>query len=298
MSNHKCTAAAPMGHPRNPLSFYFVAGGLGDVCAALVSHPMDVVKVRQQLQGELGASKDGGLGIRNFARTVTTIVRGEGALIGLYRGMSASVARQSSFSTMRHGGYASACTLAVHGSFSAPNWSPNAASRSVPHPASEASVMQRLAAGCACGSVAAFIANPTDVVLVRMQADGHWPLARRRGYYNIFDGARRIVFEEGPRRLWRGSGPTVFRAMLVTATQIPAYFWAKEWLVERVKFGKGKSPRVVAGALGVIFAPTLTAHHPPEQQDPTIHLFTSCQVFFRQALHRLPLRPSMLSRRE
>ena len=268
------------------------------MCAALVSHPMDVVKVRQQLQGELGASKDGGLGIRNFARTVTTIVRGEGALIGLYRGMSASVARQSSFSTMRHGGYASACTLAVHGSFSAPNWSPNAASRSVPHPASEASVMQRLAAGCACGSVAAFIANPTDVVLVRMQADGHWPLARRRGYYNIFDGARRIVFEEGPRRLWRGSGPTVFRAMLVTATQIPAYFWAKEWLVERVKFGKGKSPRVVAGALGVIFAPTLTAHHAPEQQDPTIHLFTSCQVFFRQALHRLPLRPSMLSRRE
>merc|ERR1711879_131242 len=71
------------------------------------------------------------------------------------------------------------------------------------------------------------IANPTDVVLARMQAEGGLPESRRRGYRHVLDGIARICREEGPLALWRGCGPTVVRAALVTASQITTYEEAK-----------------------------------------------------------------------
>ena len=92
-----------------PLWHYYVAGGIGDVCAVCVSHPLDVVKVRQQLTGELTRASES----KGIVQTASAVRAAEGLFSGLYRGISASIARQASFSTLRHGGYATICSLLV-----------------------------------------------------------------------------------------------------------------------------------------------------------------------------------------
>jgi solute carrier family 25 oxoglutarate transporter 11 len=70
-----------------------------------------------------------------------------------------------------------------------------------------------------------------QVCLVRMQADGRLPADKRRGYKNIFDALRRIAVEEGVATYWRGAGPTVARAMVVSMTQLGTYDQAKSMLI-------------------------------------------------------------------
>jgi len=42
------------------------------------------------------------------------------------------------------------------------------------------------------------------------------PVAERRNYKNAFDALYRITKEEGVSTLWRGSTPTVLRAIAIT----------------------------------------------------------------------------------
>eukprot|EP00656_Telonema_subtile_P029547 TRINITY_DN32664_c0_g1_i3.p1 TRINITY_DN32664_c0_g1~~TRINITY_DN32664_c0_g1_i3.p1 ORF type:complete len:156 (+),score=54.27 TRINITY_DN32664_c0_g1_i3:91-558(+) len=53
-----------------------------------------------------------------------------------------------------------------------------------------------------------------------------------------FNALSRIVREEGLLTLWRGSGPTVTRAMIVTAGQLATYDQAKEALIDYAAFDK------------------------------------------------------------
>jgi solute carrier family 25 oxoglutarate transporter 11 len=198
----------------DPLWYMFVAGGVGEAMAACVSHPLDVVKVRRQLAGELSAAKQPS-GLTPIIRTFVDVARTEGvfpifARQGLWYGVSASVARQLVFSTLRHGTFGAA--KQAHGKMGLP---------------------EEVVAAATIGGVSAAIANPCDVVLVRMQADGHWPAAKRRGYRHVFDGLQQTVRHEGVGALWRGCAPTVTRAMLVTASQLPSYGVCKRWLLSK-----------------------------------------------------------------
>ncbi len=148
---------------RDPLWYMFVAGGVGEAMAACFSHPLDVVKVRSQLAGELSAVKQAS-GIMPIIRTLVNVAKSEGVFPigqrqGLWYGVSASVARQLVFSTLRHGTF-------------------NAAK----HAHGKMSLSEGIIVAATIGGVSAAIANPCDVILVRMQADGHWPAAKKRGY--------------------------------------------------------------------------------------------------------------------
>lgn len=90
---------------------------------------------------------------------------------------------------------------------------------------------QKISSGLVSGGVGAFVGNPCDVLLVRMQADSSLPVSERRNYRNLVDGFRRIVSEEGFLTLYNGVTPTVVRAMIVTAAQFASYDQIKESLV-------------------------------------------------------------------
>ena len=72
------------------------------------------------------------------------------------------------------------------------------------------------------------LSNPSDVVLIRMQADNHWPVSQQRKYKNAFDGIIKIIRHEKIGTLWTGCSPNVLRATLITSTQIPSYYFAKK----------------------------------------------------------------------
>jgi solute carrier family 25 oxoglutarate transporter 11 len=80
------------------------------------------------------------------------------------------------------------------------------------------------------GGIGSVIANPTDMALIRFQSDNNLPPAERRNYKNVFDALNRIYKEEGVRGLWRGSVPTVARAMSVNCSHLVGYKESKEQL--------------------------------------------------------------------
>lgn len=60
------------------------------------------------------------------------------------------------------------------------------------------------------------IGNPTEVILVRMCADGVKPIAERYGYSNAFSGLVRVGKDEGLQAFTRGLGPNVVRSVLMS----------------------------------------------------------------------------------
>ena len=59
-----------------------------------------------------------------------------------------------------------------------------------------------VAAGITTGALAVFLAQPTDVVKVRLQAGAHGRDAMR--YNSTLHAYKSIAMNEGPRGLWKG----------------------------------------------------------------------------------------------
>jgi solute carrier family 25 oxoglutarate transporter 11 len=83
-------------------------------------------------------------------------------------------------------------------------------------------------AGLAAGAIASFIGNPTELALIRMQADATLPLEQRRHYKGVIDATLRVIKEEGVAELWRGSTPTVARAMALNMSMLATADQMKE----------------------------------------------------------------------
>lgn len=66
----------------------------------------------------------------------------------------------------------------------------------------DAGIGSRLLAGCTTGAMAVAIAQPTDVVKVRFQAQANVSSAKR--YKGTMEAYKTIAKEEGMRGLWKG----------------------------------------------------------------------------------------------
>ena len=54
---------------------------------------------------------------------------------------------------------------------------------------------EKFVASLSTGAIGAFVANPSDLALVRFQADNNLPRNERRNYKNVFDALSRILKE-------------------------------------------------------------------------------------------------------
>jgi solute carrier family 25 oxoglutarate transporter 11 len=162
----------------------FVNGGLSGSLATVCVQPIDMVKVRLQL-GATGGP---------FAVAAACIK--ESGVSGLYKGLSAGLLRQCTYTTARLG------------IFNTLSEKLKAANDGAPLP-----LYQKAGAGLAAGGLGALVGSPADLSLIRMQADSTLPVDQRRNYKNVGDALVRIVKEDGAVGLFRGAGPTVVRAM-------------------------------------------------------------------------------------
>ncbi|KAF2668341.1 mitochondrial carrier [Microthyrium microscopicum] len=185
----KVTTSTAIHYP-----FWF--GGSASSLAACVTHPLDLVKVRLQTQHNGGPK-------RNMVQMFGHVVKSNGFL-GLYKGLSASLLRQLTYSTTRFGIYAHLKT-------------------SISDRRSQPSFPQLIAISSASGFIGGIAGNPADVLNVRMQHDAALPAAERRNYKNAIDGLIRMAREEGLASLWRGVWPNSMRAALMTASQLASY---------------------------------------------------------------------------
>ncbi|MBN3322959.1 UCP5 protein, partial [Atractosteus spatula] len=79
--------------------------------------------------------------------------------------------------------------------------------------------------GVIAGVISSSIANPTDVLKIRMQAQGS--LLQGSMMANFID----IYQQEGTRGLWRGVIPTAQRAAIVVGVELPVYDITKKHLI-------------------------------------------------------------------
>lgn len=86
---------------------------------------------------------------------------------------------------------------------------------------------EKVLASLATGAIGSAIANPTDLALIRFQADNNLPPEKRRNYKNVIDALTRMYREEGLRGMWTGATPTIFRAMSINCSQLVTYNSAK-----------------------------------------------------------------------
>jgi len=198
--------------------------------------PVDMVKVQIQLSGEAAGAKTE-VTSRNPFSIATQIVKNKG-VGGLYKGLSAGLVRQMTYSTAR---------LGLFRTFSNAMKTPGE---------EKLAFWKRGVCGLAAGGIGSVFGNPADVALIRMQADTTLPKEARRGYKNIFDALSKMARSEGILSWWSGCQPTVYRAMLLNVGMLTMYDQAKDFTVQQ--FGAGRTANFSASAIAGFFAAFLS----------------------------------------
>lgn len=215
-----------MRHNENLIRF--CCSGVSCMSAGFITNPIDVIKVRLQLDNQLSRNANifTNRYYKGFFRGGLLIVKDEG-IAGLYKGVVASVMREGIYSTIRLGAYEPVKGLIGASEKHAPFW-------------------KKLIAGATTGAIGSAIANPTDLVKIRMQGQGRLKPGEKPRYVSTLSAFRDIIKSEGVRALWRGVGPTVQRATILTATQIPSYDHTKYILLHRDIMEEGLKLHMVA----------------------------------------------------
>lgn len=196
-----------------------VYGGVASAIADAATVPFDVLKVRLQLQGEVGSAPE----YRGMLDAAMKIGRREG-LPAFFKGLEPVVVRQLTYGSLRFGLY-------MHGR----------QVLGVPRGSTESLPVRKMLAASAAGGASAFACNPLDLIKVRMMADGMRPSTEAPPRYSSLANAAVSIFrQEGPLGLYKGVVPTSMRASIVAAAEIGGYdeikcaFLRRGWLREGV----------------------------------------------------------------
>ncbi|XP_040276443.1 mitochondrial brown fat uncoupling protein 1 [Bufo bufo] len=213
----------------------FIGAGTAACIADLFTFPLDTAKVRLQIQGESTAAN--GIRYKGVFGTIGTIVKTEGPK-SLYNGLVAGLQRQMSFASIRIGLYDTVKLYYTNGK-------------------EKAGIVSRILAGCTTGALAVTIAQPTDVVKVRFQAQVTLQGVKRR-YNGTMDAYKTIARQEGMRGLWKGTFPNVTRNAIVNCTELVTYDLIKESLLQ-YKLMTDNLPCHFVSAFGAGFCTTVIA---------------------------------------
>ncbi len=89
-----------------------------------------------------------------------------------------------------------------------------------------------------------------------MQADSTLPTDQRRNYKGVSDAIRSIVRKDGIAGLWKGSLPTVARAMSLNMGMLASFDQVKEYLAGPL--GAGWSATLTASAVAGLVASSMS----------------------------------------
>lgn len=195
------------------LPWELVAGGSAGGCQVVFTNPLEIVKIRLQVAGELAKSE----GADRVARGAMHHVRQLG-LIGLYKGASACLLRDVPFSAIYFPGYAH-----LKKDFFGEG-SPTAGKGSAPK---KLGFGELLASAAMAGMPAAFLTTPADVIKTRLQVEAR---KGQQAYTGIVNAFTRILAEEGPRALFKGSLARVLRSSPQFGATLVAYEYLQKLL--------------------------------------------------------------------
>ncbi|KAF2086184.1 mitochondrial carrier [Saccharata proteae CBS 121410] len=163
-----------------------LAGGTAGACQVIFTNPLEIVKIRLQVQGEVSKTVEG-----VPKRSAMWIVRNLG-LVGLYKGASACLLRDVPFSAIYFPTYNHLKRDYFGESLT-----------------KKLGILQLLTAGAIAGMPAAYLTTPFDVIKTRLQVEARKGEAQ---YTSLRHAARLIWQQEGFRAFFKGGPARIFRS--------------------------------------------------------------------------------------
>ena len=210
----------------------FLIGGASGMIATTVIQPIDFVKVQIQVRSEMGVKN-----LNPFSIT-KSIYKETGTIKTFYRGLDSALLRQALYTSTRLGLFY------------------NLKDRIVKKTGKEPSMFSNVVMSLFSGAVGSLVGNPADLALVRMQSDNNLPPQERRNYKNVGDALIRTVREEGVLTLWRGSLPTIVRAMSMNFSLLVPFEETKKLLspyIENTRL-RAITASLIAGACATVLS--------------------------------------------
>ncbi len=191
-------------HASVPTTVLMLEGSLASCMAVIASNPMDVVKTRLQLQGELMKKGAAPLHYRGMFHACYVVFCNEG-LRGLQKGLGAAFAWQTLQNGTRFGLYEP--TKAAFG-------------RVLPE-----GLATNLASAVFVGILGSIVANPVYLVKTRLQSasGGHAQVGVQHDYKGLLDGLSKIVSHDGVKGLMQGVPSAMMRTAVGSGVQLSSY---------------------------------------------------------------------------
>lgn len=195
----------------------FIAGGLAACGAVTFSNPIELVKIRMQLQGELTSKAE--RIYKNPIQALGKIYQNEG-IRGLQKGLTCAYIYQIGLNGCRLGLYEPT----------------RSAINSVFYPDSDSQKVQNIpinvVAGAVSGISGAIIGSPLFLIKTRMQSySNKIQIGEQTHYKNFIDGFKQIYTKEGFKGLFRGVDAAIIRTGMGSSVQLPIYNFTKHFLL-------------------------------------------------------------------
>ncbi|AQZ17744.1 OAC1 (YKL120W) [Zygosaccharomyces parabailii] len=213
----------------------FVAGGMAACVAVTVTNPIELVKTRMQLQGELSATNQ--RVYTNPVQAMYVIFRNEGVL-SLQKGLMAAYVYQIALNGCRLGFYEP--TRAFMNKICYPD--------EVPH--SVQNPIINVVAGASAGIIGAILGSPLYLVKTRLQSySDSVAIGEQTRYKGVWDGLRTIYKSEGIKGLYRGTDAAIMRTGAGSAVQLPIYNVTKALIKDNNLLQEGTALHLTASMI-------------------------------------------------
>jgi solute carrier family 25 protein 14/30 len=222
--------------------FPFVYGGVASCVAEVATFPIDTAKIRLQLQGQAIDQRHSTTPYRGMIHCWQKVIAEEGVRV-LYNGIAPALLRQAVYGTLKYGIYYSLKGFVISNQIGG-----------------EESLTTNVLIAVVAGAVSSAVANPTDVLKVRMQSGksyvdkeskkavnqvktvGAQSISEnisnpdRKSRIGLIGAFKDVYQKEGIGGLWRGVSPTAQRASLVAGVQLPAYDLSQQLFIRHNVF--------------------------------------------------------------
>lgn len=211
----------------------FVGGGLAACGAVTLTNPIELVKTRLQLQGELMARGQTKRVYTGPLQALGLIAKNEG-LRGLQKGLGSAYIYQIGLNGCRLGLYEpirKELTSVFYDDPKANNLAIN------------------VFCGAFSGIMGAMTGSPFYLAKTRLQSYSPvFPVGTQHNYKNFVDGFRQVVRTEGFRGLYRGLDGAIIRTGTGSSVQLPIYNAAKKQIEQWDLIDEGYRKHLLASA--------------------------------------------------
>lgn len=213
----------------------FVAGGLAACCAVTVTNPVEVVKIRMQLQGEMSSVSQ--RLYKNPIQGIGLTFKNEG-IRGCQKGLISAYIYQIALNGSRLGFY-EPIRLALNRTFFADQ---------------EAHKVQNVAvnmfSGAFSGIIGACAGSPLFLVKTRMQSySPALKVGDQTHYTGVFNGLSSLYKQGGIRSLFKGIDAAILRTGFGSSVQLPIYNTAKNFMLRHDLMENGPALHLTASTI-------------------------------------------------